>query len=967
MPITVRGKVRICQSNLEDFNVEEISGSPIYTRYEEFLRVCKKYMPDLEPEVLFAQPEKDGQKIEWFIPTPAENPKSLEKIKNDNADEYDKYFNLREGILDKIEAKGNIITEDLEKRFFNCATDFLKSDYIDKITYCYNNHVTFVVWGMKMLLRHDLNTIISEDIEDPRIHNIKYSIQGEGTIDGESFIRRKHGYTLTPDDIPKIRLGQHYSFVWSPDIPYNKVVNEDLSFVAICERKDFEINFSASEGGYIDGKKQFFKKLGEQLDESEIPNPIAEVGYDFDSWIPKITLGKVNDDCTYKAIFIKKAGAVLPPISLDPPLRSIHNLKFNAGKNGILEGEGILQINDGEYIPINQVPEIKPEKGYKFIGWDNPTNIQIVNDVVYTAQYEKLPVSWWYELWSRLTGIRFLTLLLRLFEILFLLFVLFWLLRSCNSCSDMRTFIHEKNGVVPIDSISTKQGRVIENNGFIHPITNDEGKLPKVDNIVAPIISKDGEESPIIKQPGAPSIIGNRLFLFMENQGDDIEALAADFKKVYSGDQYSIIGFDREVKLLIVQIPEQERNEIRETLNSKIPNHKFLVFDEQIYELQGLISTTPQNLGWHLKAIHLQEGWKITQGSKDVTVAIVDDGIQANHPMFKGRIVDAYNVFTQNNHLSLGQGHGTHTAGIAAGCSDFFEHGASGIAPNSRLMPIQVFDNKHCPLSALVAGVMYAVHHDADVVNISICPSFQGLDQLQVEMQDQIARNQFKNVEALWKRVSMIASIKNCILVFAAGNDDILSSIPPENRNMTSIVVTAVDKNLHPTDFTNYGPCSDISSPGKDIYSSFPVSTFQSCDGTSMAAPIVSGTIALMKSLKKDLTVEQVRNVLQETGAEVYGNIPPMVLVDKALESIKKRDFSVSNGREIRPIPKGKDDDSSARQDSIPITSKPDLAPPLAIPRSRVDTDYDAIRRLIKEYEQKIKKLREQLPENNKK
>lgn len=202
-------------------------------------------------------------------------------------------------------------------------------------------------------------------------------------------------------------------------------------------------------------------------------------------------------------------------------------------------------------------------------------------------------------------------------------------------------------------------------------------------------------------------------------------------------------------------------------------------------------------------------------------------------------------------------------------------------------MPIQVFDNKQCPLSALIAGVMYALHHDADVVNISIGPSFKGLNVLPVEQQAEIAKTQFQNVAFLWARVCKLAAKKNTILVFAAGNDDILTSIPPENRNASSIVVTAVDKRLYPTVFTNYGPCSDISAPGKGIYSSFPSNTFQSCDGTSMAAPIVTGTIALMKSLKKDITVAQARNVLYKTGADVYGYIPPMVLVDKALMAVK--------------------------------------------------------------------------------
>ena len=386
--------------------------------------------------------------------------------------------------------------------------------------------------------------------------------------------------------------------------------------------------------------------------------------------------------------------------------------------------------------------------------------------------------------------------------------------------------------------------------------------MPDQGDIVAPVTGEDGEEIPIIRQPGVPNTIANRLFLFMEDENDNIEALAQDFKKAYPDDKYSIIGYDKEVKLLVVQIPEKERDQIRQTINSKISNHKFLVFDEEIYELNGHVSTASENVGWHLEAIHLKQGWNITKGSANVKVAVIDDGIEAGHPMFKGRITDAYNVFTQNNSLSLGQGHGTHTAGLVAGSADYYSKGAAGVAPKCKLMPVQVFDNSQCPLSALIAGTMYAIHHDADVVNLSIGPSFKGLNQLPVDQQNEIAKRQFKNVEKLWARVCALAAKKNCILVFAAGNDDILSSIPPENRNVSSIVVAAVDKNLCPTDFTNYGPCSDISAPGKGIYSSYPHGDFKSFDGTSMAAPIVSGTIALMKSIKKNLTVEQARNVL---------------------------------------------------------------------------------------------------------
>lgn len=303
------------------------------------------------------------------------------------------------------------------------------------------------------------------------------------------------------------------------------------------------------------------------------------------------------------------------------------------------------------------------------------------------------------------------------------------------------------------------------------------------------------------------------------------------------------------------------------------------------------LADTENNAGWHLDAIRLKGGWRITQGSPDVRVAVVDDGIEATHPMFAGRIADAYNVFTQDNHLSIGEGHGTHTAALAAGSADFFANGVSGVAPKCTLIPVQVFDNGRCPLSALVAGVMYAIHHQADVVNISIAPQFQGLNALPVGVQDLIAHHRFNNMEALWKRVSNLAAAKKSILVFAAGNDNILASIPPENRNNSSLVVSAVDSHLRQASFTNYGDKLDISAPGVNISSAFPRHAYRACDGTSMAAPIVTGAVALMKSIKRDLTVQQAGNVLYSTGLATVGNVPPMVQLDKALEAVKRGDF----------------------------------------------------------------------------
>lgn len=729
--------------------------------------------------------------------------------------------------------------------------------------------------------------------------------------------------------------------------------------------KKFKITFEAGEHGTISKlDKTLNKAKGTTFSDAELPLVQVNDGWVFIGWEPSPIGLIVESDTQFTAQYSKSEPIVEPepiiPNDTEQKEEQFFNCLFEAGQYGMIEGISNVCKKAKSFLRSDEIPKVKPNKGYEFTGWNiSPYNCLIDQDKVFTAQYKKKN-PWYRHCWlwlsSLFAGKKWLKWLLYILLLLLLIWLFSLLLRGCVSCSGHRG----ENGVVPLDTIARDDGKIMDNNGYSHPLTGDDGTLPNKDFYVAPLLGEDGKDIPIVEQPGVPNTIANRLFLFMENESGNIELLAKDFKRTYKGEQYSIIGYDKEVKLLIVQIPENEREHIRQTINEKIPNHQFLVFDEEIYELRGDPSEQSSNPGWHIKAINLQSAWQITKGSPKIKIAVVDDGIDASHPMFKGRIIDAYNVYTQNNKLSIGEGHGTHTAGLAAGGVGYLSQGAAGIAPNCKLMPIQVFDNKKCPLSALVAGIMYAVHHGADVVNLSVCPSFSGLNALPPEQQDQIARHQFKNVEKLWIRICSLAASKNCILVFAAGNDDIFSSIPPENRNKSAIVVTAVDINLYPTDFTNYGPCSDISAPGKDIMSSYPGGQIRPFDGTSMAAPIVAGTIALMKSLKKDLTIAQVRNILYKTGADVYGYIPPMVLVDKALDCVKRGDFGKPMERKMKPVPNGKGGDSAAKE----VLNIEEIPEETIDPIQRKnETDYEVIRRRIEEYKQKISELEELLPD----
>ena len=901
---TFIGKRKVGSTEICDFtDYQGIGRDPLYKRYDCVYSIIKKHInPQFTHFLAAPDYSVNDDAVNWYIDEWNETPETLSSLQGER---HTKYQSIKdETIAHYREVVNNLSGEELQ--VMACALRYIDDDFI----FCCDDKVFVVAWGM------------------------------------------------TPDTRKHISKGE--------------LVHESPS---VTKHK---LTFDAGEHGVLSSKLSSHISLpeGTEISSNDIPVVSPSEGYIFTGWEPNPYGMKVTSDMTFVAQYDKAAVPPMPPVPPTPPRQQTATCRFNAGENGKLNGNPEITKTIGSRLLASDIPNVTPNKGFAFKGWDNnPIDSLIKGNTTFNAVYERV-LPWYKKLWLWLTGSGCLKWLIWALLALLLLLLFSWLFKGCHGCT------RSVNGVDEPHRIVTAAGDTIDDNGVANPISLHDGKLPDDPSIVAPIRNEDGEIPPIEREPGVPPIIANRLFLFLENENDNVDALAADFKKAYPGNQYSIIGFDRDVKSLLIQIPENERDEIRRTINSKIPNHKFIVFDEEIYELNGHLSTTSASSpGWHLNAVKAREGWAISKGNPSIIVAVVDDGIDASHPMFKNRIVNAYNVYTQNNALSKGEGHGTHTAGLAVGSLDYQNQGAAGIAPDCMLMPVQVIDNNMCPLSALVSGVMYSVHKGADVVNISIGPSFQGLNQLPIELQNQIAQTQFKNVEKLWNRVCKLAADKNTILVFAAGNDDILSSIPPENRSAVAITVGAVDQKLYPTDFTNYGPCTDISAPGKEIYSSFPIKDFRSCDGTSMAAPIVSGTVALMKSLKKDLTVEQARNVLYKTGCDVYGNMPPMVQVNLALEAVKKGDFAAPAAREMRPVPGSAID---ATNNDVPsswsdpttaiatgpgennVIVNPSPVDNTTIPITENESDYDAIRRLIAIYKQKISELEGQLPENKK-
>jgi thermitase len=256
---------------------------------------------------------------------------------------------------------------------------------------------------------------------------------------------------------------------------------------------------------------------------------------------------------------------------------------------------------------------------------------------------------------------------------------------------------------------------------------------------------------------------------------------------------------------------------------------------------------------WALRKIDAPRAWDLTTGSPQVVVAVLDSGVDLQHPEFAGRLVPGFNARDPNAQPQDDYGHGTHVAGtIAAAWNNGV--GVAGIAPASRIMPIKVLDSRGLGRASDVAtAIRWAVENGAWVINMSF-----GTEQ---------------RVRALTEAVDFAVS-SGTIMVVAVGNDTTtVPNFPAASPNVIAVGSTSMDDRR--TSFSNYGSWVDLAAPGVGIVSTWWTSTgptYRSDTGTSMSAPHVSGVVALMLALKPDLTEPEIESVLRLTSDPVGGD-----------------------------------------------------------------------------------------------
>lgn len=241
------------------------------------------------------------------------------------------------------------------------------------------------------------------------------------------------------------------------------------------------------------------------------------------------------------------------------------------------------------------------------------------------------------------------------------------------------------------------------------------------------------------------------------------------------------------------------------------------------------------------------QAWDVTRGSSNVRIAIVDTGVQYDHPDLADKVVKGFDFVDKDSDPYDENGHGTHCAGIAAAVTDN-GIGIAGMAPDASIYAVRVLDaNGSGSLADVASGITHAADNGSQVISLSL-GSFIGGTALK------------DAVNYAWN--------KGSVIVAAAGNSGLpFPSYPAYYSN--AIAVAATDSNDQTASFSNWGSWVDIAAPGVDIYSTYPTDSYQSLSGTSMATPHVAGLAGLLASQGR--SADEIRAAIEKTTDPIPG------------------------------------------------------------------------------------------------
>ncbi|GLY06020.1 MULTISPECIES: S8 family serine peptidase [Actinoplanes] len=261
---------------------------------------------------------------------------------------------------------------------------------------------------------------------------------------------------------------------------------------------------------------------------------------------------------------------------------------------------------------------------------------------------------------------------------------------------------------------------------------------------------------------------------------------------------------------------------------------------------------------WDLAKIKAPTAWQRSTGA-GVTVAVIDTGVDKSHPDLAGKVVGGFDAITNTAGGTTDQnGHGTHVAGTIAAVTGN-DLGVAGFAPDAKILAVRALGADGSGyMSDTAQGVVWAADNGATVINMSLGAT--------------------KPLAALTSAIAY-ARGKGVTVIAAAGNERAQGSpisYPAANDGVIAVAATtAADKYAT---FSNNGSYVDVSAPGGNILSTYPVAlttgknsanAYAYMDGTSMASPHVAAAAAILRAAHPALTPDQIEAILEQSSVDL--------------------------------------------------------------------------------------------------
>ena len=299
------------------------------------------------------------------------------------------------------------------------------------------------------------------------------------------------------------------------------------------------------------------------------------------------------------------------------------------------------------------------------------------------------------------------------------------------------------------------------------------------------------------------------------------------------------IGRVPQIGVRILQVPAQAEARVIAALSNN-PN---IEFAEPDYIANIILTPNDPYYSayqWHLPKVSAPSAWDTTTGSSAVTVAVVDSGVQANHPDLVGRVLAGYDFVNNDSDPADDNGHGTAVAGVAAAKGND-GIGVAGAAWNVAILPVKTMNasgsGSH---SAIANGINYSADRGAKIINLSLGGT--------------TSSSTLQNaVSYAWN--------KGSLLVAAAGNNGSSTTVyPAAYPNVVAVSATTSADTL--ASFSSYGSFVDLSAPGQDITTTWIGSSYVTISGTSFSSPLTAGVAALALSRNPALSNAQISSLL---------------------------------------------------------------------------------------------------------